>query len=95
MRGINKGIWIVALIISFSGHSWASFDSTGPNGINSRGLGLNGSGIGIGQVETGRPGDVDNGDSAAHRNSKVDPADVFIQNNSANPTANAEVTQQA
>lgn len=69
--------------------------SIGPEGINSDGLGLTGAGVVIGQVERLRPGDVDNGDNAANRNSIVGPADVFIQNNPANPAANAQVGEHA
>lgn len=80
------------LLVSFAN---ADSVSIGPDGINSTGLGLTGAGVVVGQVEEGRPGDIDNGDNAANRNSKVNPADVFIQNNPANPTASAEVTEHA
>lgn len=85
--------FIFTLLLVSSTH--ADTRSIGPDGINSTGLGLTGAGVVVGQVEEGRPGDIDNGDNAANRNSKVDPADVFIQNNPANPTANAEVSEHA
>ena len=83
----------LTLLLTSSIH--ADTRSIGPDGINSDGLGLTGAGVVVGQVEPGRPGDVDNGDDAAHRNSKVNPTDVFIQNYPANPTANAEVSEHA
>jgi hypothetical protein len=83
------------LILLLATSIQADTRSIGPEGINSDGLGLTGAGVVVGQVEPGRPGDVDNGDNAANRNSKVNPADVFIQNNPANPTANAEVREHA
>jgi len=72
----------------------ASLDSIGPNGINSVGLldfdgvPLTGSGVVIGQVEQGRPGDEQVGDDLAHRNTTTDPTDVFLQNNPGDPPPN-------
>jgi hypothetical protein len=59
-------------------------------GNYSAGLGLTGVGVRIGQVERGRPGDADNGDTAGNRNSTTNPFDVFIQNNPGNPMPDAE-----
>ncbi len=57
---------------------YASPDSNGPNGINSSGLGLTGSGVGIGMVEISRPGDPAFDTNGALFNSSVDPAGVFF-----------------
>lgn len=46
----------VAVLLAASGQAFADDTSAGANGINSRGLGLTGAGVSIGQVETGRPG---------------------------------------
>ena len=64
---------VLILLLASSIH--ADTRSIGPDGINTDGLGLTGAGVVVGQVEEGRPGDVDNGDNAANRNSKVNPAD--------------------
>jgi hypothetical protein len=85
----------IGFVLLFARTTFADSYSIGPNGINSAGLGLTGSGVRIGQVEPGRPGDAGNGDDAAHRNSTTNPFDVFIQNNPGNPPANAEVTNHA
>ena len=74
----------IGFVLLFASMAFADSYSIGPNGINSAGLGLTGAGVRIGQVEQGRPGDADNGDDAAHRNSTTNPADVFIQNNPGN-----------
>lgn len=54
----------------------ASLISAGPNGIDALGQGLTGAGIGIGQLEIGRPG-LPGFDTAANSNSNVTPAGVF------------------
>lgn len=46
----------VAIAGSIAGYADADDISAGPNGINSRGLGLTGFGVHVGQVELGRPG---------------------------------------
>ena len=68
----------------------ASAESTGPNGIESIGLGLSGNGVGIGQIENFRPGDPwDNTQTevppfpafdttAARFNSFINPKEVFF-----------------
>lgn len=84
-------VWVgyaIGLVLLFAKMASADSYSVGPNGINSVGLGLTGAGVRIGQVEQGRPGDADNGDDAAHRNSTTNPADVFVQNNPGNPPSN-------
>jgi hypothetical protein len=61
--------------------AWASADSIGPNGINSSGLMLTGSGVDIGQVERRRAGDpgVGKDEVATMVNSTVDPEQVFYR----------------
>jgi len=61
--------------------------SVGPNGINALGLGLNGDGIGIGQVEPDRPGDpfLDN---AANSHPSVFPFKVYRRDAAAVPNTN-------
>jgi hypothetical protein len=70
-------------------------NTTGPNGIDSRGLGLNGNNVRIGQVETGRPGlATRNGaafDGTYHNH--VTPTDVFLRGGAA--VANMDVAQHA
>jgi hypothetical protein len=69
----------------FAASAYASLISNGPNGIDAIATGLTGAGIGIGQVETGRPGQP-GFDDGAHSNVNVIPAGVFEQN--FNATAN-------
>ncbi|MCI0333494.1 MAG: S8 family serine peptidase [Planctomycetes bacterium] len=69
--------------------AFADSVTIGPRGINSAGLGLTGSGVVIGQVEQGRPGSLEAGDDLAHRNTTIEPADVFIKNNPGNPAPNS------
>jgi hypothetical protein len=90
-----NGWYAIGYTFVFAGTSLADSYSIGPNGINSAGLGLTGAGVRIGQVEQGRPGDVGNGDDAAHRNSTTNPLDVFIQNIPGDPAPNAEVSDHA
>jgi subtilisin family serine protease len=85
----------IGLVLLFNNIAFADSYSIGPNGINSAGLGLTGAGVRIGQVERGRPGDADNGDTAGNRNSTTNPFDVFIQNNPGNPMPDAEVRPHA
>lgn len=54
-----------------------SLESNGPNGIDALGLGLTGNNVGIGMVESGRPGDPTFDTNAALFNNSVDPAGVF------------------
>lgn len=88
MRVISTAI----LIGLFLGTAQASQVTVSSVGINSTGLTrfdgttiLTGAGIGIGQVEPHRPGDVQAGDDADHRNSSIDPEAVFRRNGSSTP----------
>ncbi len=73
----------IVLIGSFGGLVTASEETIGSKGINSIGLGLNGMGVAIGQVEPSRPGksvadggpDTD-GDCC---NDKIVPTGIFLQ----------------
>ncbi len=75
-------LFCMTIILSESA-VFASQVSTGPGGIHSSGLGLTGNGVGIGQVDVGRPGDPasPNGmpfDTAANLiNTFILPAEVF------------------
>ncbi len=80
--------FIVVLLVGLyfaGGRAAASTLTIGPDGINSAGLTLadgttllDGSGIGIGQVEHGRPATT--ADAAGTQNSSVNPTAVFRQN---------------
>ncbi|WP_428308023.1 S8 family serine peptidase [Lacipirellula sp.] len=67
--------------LAIASNAMGSEFTTGPNGINSRALGLTGAGVAIGQVESGRPGmPMKNGmpfDAATWVNSQVQPANVY------------------
>ena len=63
--------------------------SVGVNGINAKGLGLTGAGIGIGQVEVGRPGKP-GFDNAANSHPNVNPAGVFLRDGAAIANANTD-----
>lgn len=54
----------------------ASEFTIGPDGVNSKGLELTGSGIAIGQVELGRPG-LPGKDMAKYVHPQVQPTDVY------------------
>ena len=71
------GTWMI-LSGFITSTALASIETIGPNGINSAGLGLTGSGIGIGQVENTRPG-LPTFDSAANTHSSVEPTAVFVK----------------
>jgi hypothetical protein len=76
---------------------WASQDTIGPNGINSKGLiapdgqPLDGTGVKIGQVEETRPGDPFGDplkvDDAASSNNTVNPAAVYYRQTATNYNA--------
>jgi Subtilase family len=90
-RSTCAGIVVSALLAS---PAVASQDSVGPNGINSASLSgadgqpLTGAGVGIGQVDIQRPGDVDVGDDLDHRNTTVDPEAVYERDQPNPPPAN-------
>lgn len=79
------------LTISWAGPPAALGDnlSTGANGIRSQGLGLDGSGAKIGQVEPNRPGRP-GFDNAANSNPQVTPAGVFVRDQAAVANANTD-----
>lgn len=90
-----KSTPIAILLVLVIGNSQASEITIGPVGINSANLKkfdgvtpLTGAGIGIGQVEPHRPGDVEAGDDAAHRNSTINPEAVFYRDSSPHPNEN-------
>jgi hypothetical protein len=66
-----------------NGEVRADDNSVGPNGINALATGLSGNGVGIGQLELGRPGDgfgdggIFNGDSISFVNTSVVPFRVY------------------
>lgn len=67
----------------------ASNESISSVGINSVAVPYTGMGVGIGQVETSRPGDPDL-DNASNSNFFTNPAGVFLLDNRIAPTANAQ-----
>ncbi len=71
-------ISIVVIVALMSRQATASTQSTGPNGIVSSGIGLTGTGIGIGQVEVFRPGNPGT-DSPTNSNTSVVPSSVFLR----------------
>lgn len=71
-----------ACLVAGSAHGLAI--ALGPDGIDALGLGLDGSGVHIGQVETERPG-LPGFDDAAHSNSWVVPASVAVREAPATP----------
>jgi hypothetical protein len=80
MNRLKMWIVVIVLELGLNAIASASEDSIGPNGINSLGLGLDGSGIAVGQVEPGRTG-LTNYDNAANCcNDKIVPTEVFLQN---------------
>jgi len=73
---------LVLLLAGHCIHAEAGFDTTGPNGIDARtastNLGLDGTGVAIGQVEPQRPGTTAF-DSVANSNMDTVPTEVFFQ----------------
>ncbi len=78
---------VIVLTVAMNAPVFADDPSTDPNGINSQGLGLTGAGIGIGQVEPGRPGKP-GFDNAANSHPKVTPTGVYLRNGAAVANAN-------
>ncbi len=91
----NDNCCAIALVSLLASTAHASLISTGPDGINSSGLPLTGTGVVIGQVERFRPGDAEAGDNLAHRNTSIDPADVFEQNDPGDPPDSLAVMNHA
>lgn len=77
----------VLIVLSFTATAIASVDTNGPNGINSAGLSLTGSGISIGQLELQRLGKF-GFDDGSHPNFGTVPEAVFIEYGQVAPTAN-------
>ncbi len=76
---------VIAVIVSLMPLTgvYASLESNGPNGIDARGLGLTGNGVGIGMVEESRPSDPSFDTNGALFSTLVDPAGVFFTRKSA------------
>lgn len=88
---------LILLVLAFHGRAFSSTDTIGLNGIRSEDLRdkngdvLTGLGIGIGQVETGRP--VKSGvDNVGSVNQFVSPAAVFLLDG--DPTPNGDSIMQ-
>jgi hypothetical protein len=81
--------WLVAVALCVAGSNRVLADdaSVGASGINSLGLGLDGNGIAIGQVEVDRPG-LPGFDNAANSNASVVPAGVLLRDMAAVANAN-------
>ena len=88
-------VFVAASAVLLAASAQGSTNSIGPNGINSAGLGLTGAGVVIGQVEQGRPGDVDIGDDPNHSNTTTNPAGVFEQNDPGVPPDDDEVSNHS
>jgi hypothetical protein len=95
---------LITIVVFWNSLLMASAISTGNNGIDSVGLTLangmpmNGTGVVIGQVESGRAGKdmLDRGfDDAAHSSRDVVPADVFVKATSGSTIANLFPTDHA
>ncbi len=70
------------VIVLIAGTVMADVNSAGPNGVSATGLGLNGSGVVIGQVEPGRPGRA-TVDGAANTNALVPVSQVYSNSGAA------------
>jgi hypothetical protein len=82
----------ILLLVAWASSARASNVSAGPNGVDALGLGLNGLGIAIGQLEIDRPGSP-GFDGAANSNTNVTPAGVL--EGKFNATANRGIGQHA
>jgi subtilisin family serine protease len=103
MKTVAHGFAWLALMVSAG--LWGTLPvcadgpSTAATGINSQGLGLDGTGIRIGQVEPNRPGRAADppGDAAANTHPNVNPTEVFVRDMAPVTDANidAHATQVA
>lgn len=68
----------IGIVLYFTSAGISSQDSIGPNGIESAGLGLDGSGITVGQVEGDRPGKYEFDTATNCCSPFIVPLDVFV-----------------
>jgi subtilisin family serine protease len=73
-----RKLLLVIVFSSLPAVAYPSADTIGSNGILSSGLGLDGSGVKIGQVENLRPGKLPL-DSGSHTDSTISPAQVYFR----------------
>lgn len=88
----NTSVFTIMLGLSIASPTFGDGPSTAATGINSQGLGLDGTGVSIGQVEVDRVGStpaVSPFDDTAHSNATVIPAAVFLHDG--NPIQNQNI----
>ncbi len=79
---MRRTAFLLIVLLVRAQTAYSDAQSIGPNGINSSGLMLDGDGIGIGQVETRRPGDTNfdtNPTPVDFTHNAINPAQVFIR----------------